>query len=148
MQRKCLNRLSCLTLTRLVVFTQTEIWEFVSSLFPKGCCSKQSMSSPSDCLVFRSGWDLRTLMFELEPPEQLRTALDSKCMQAFTSSPVSLLSTEKKIKDISCNVSSLLVIGSFCERIRRFFVFTESELSVQFRSCSLTLDRSFASNGC
>lgn len=141
LQRKCLIRLSCFTLTRLVVFTRTEIWEFVSSPFPKGwACHLLQTALFLGLDGVLEPWHI--------PPEQLRTALDSKCMQAFTSSPVSLLSTEKKIKDISCNVSSLLVIGSFCERIRRFFVFTESELSVQFRSCSLTLDRSFASNGC
>lgn len=55
--------------------------------------------------------------------------LIQKCMQAFTSSPVSLLSTEKKIKDLSCNVSPLLVIRGFCNWIGRYFFYRVRTLS-------------------
>lgn len=52
-QRKCLNRLSCLTLTFGRVYTDRDLricfFPFSERLL------RQSMSSPSDCLVFRSG---------------------------------------------------------------------------------------------
>lgn len=95
-----------------------------SFLFINRKIRDMSMSSPSDSALFlRSEWDPKILTFEPEPPEQLRTALDSKCMQAFTSSPVSLLSTEKKIEDLSCNVSPFRLWFEFLQQDDFFNVY-------------------------
>lgn len=76
------------------------------------------MSFPSNCLVFRSGWDPRTLKYEPEPPEQLRTALDSKVYASIhIQSCVFIINQEENQGYISCNVSPSLVIGSFCNGI-------------------------------
>lgn len=145
--KEVLEPLSCLTLTRLVGFARTEILRI--RIFP--FFRKVAVQA---CHLLRTalflGLDGILEPWSMNQNHQSNSGqrlIQSVCKH---SHPVLCLYYQPRRKSRiyhvtfhHCLRSEVSAIGS-----GDFFFFTESELSVRFVFHSLTLDRSFASNGC